>query len=129
MSKGIIDVVVSDHWPQNVESKECEFEVADFGMNSLENSFSMLTTAATGKLDDQKIVEIMALNPRKILNITAPSISEKNPANLTVFQLDEKWTFDVKKSHSNSRNTPKHPEFNGKIFAVINNELVHINTQ
>ena len=50
LKNGIIDVVVSDHWPQNIESKECEFEVADFGMNTLESTFGMLRTITNEKL-------------------------------------------------------------------------------
>jgi len=52
---GDIDVVISDHWPQNIESKDCEFELAEFGMISLETTYVMLNTALNGSVWDDRI--------------------------------------------------------------------------
>lgn len=127
LANGIIDVVVSDHWPQNIESKECEFEAAEFGMNTLESAFGMLRTATRDKIEVEDLVEILTQNPRKILGVDVPIIQEKQLANLTVFQADQNWEYNVKNSVSLSRNSSLNGELCGKIVAVINNGQVHVN--
>jgi len=127
LKSGIIDVVISDHWPQNIELKECEFDVAGFGMNTLDSSFAMLRTATKDKIEIEDLVKILTSKSRDILKIPVPSINEKERANLTVFQPNEKWMFDVNQSLSQSRNSSVNQELTGKIVAVINNQTVNVN--
>lgn len=127
LSKGIIDVVISDHWPQNVEGKECEFETADFGMNTLETSFSMLRTATLEKIELAQLVRILTKNPREILKLPIPSIDINKEANITIFHPDKKWKYDVNKSLSQSRNNSINQELTGTISGVVNNQKVFSN--
>ncbi len=127
LKSGVIDVVISDHWPQNIEGKECEFEVADFGMNTIDSSFAMLRTATKDKIEIEDLVTILSQKSRSILKMKMPSIKEKETANLTVFQPNEKWTFDVEQSLSQSKNSSVNQELTGRILAVVNNQSVHVN--
>lgn len=127
LGKGIIDVVISDHWPQNVENKECEFETADFGMNSLETTFSMLRTATLDKIKLVDLIRILTKNPREILRLPIPSIDINKKANITIFHPDRKWKYDVSKSLSQSRNNSINQELSGAILGVVNNQKVFSN--
>ncbi len=127
LKSGIIDVVVSDHWPQNVENKECEFEVADFGMSTLENAISMVRTATDEKIEIPQLVDILSMKPRKILGLDIPAIKEKESANISVIQFNEKVESSELK-YSLGANQPSFPEMKGKVVASINNAKVHLNS-
>jgi len=75
---GTIDAIVSQHTPHEVEFKNVEFEVAEFGMTGLQTAFSLAVKAG---LDIGMIVQKMAINPRQILNIDIPVIAEGKEAN------------------------------------------------
>ena len=127
LKKGIIDVVVSDHWPQNVENKECEFDLADFGMNTLESAFAMLNSAVDGKLEPADLVKVLSQNPRQILNLEQVVIKEKEKANLTIYQPDLAMTYPPENSLSVSANFADKAELKGKVIASINNQKVQQN--
>jgi dihydroorotase len=127
LKNGIIDVVISDHWPQNVEGKECEFEVADFGMNTLDATFSMLRTATREKIELEQLIQVLYENPRKILKMSVPTINKDEMANLTVFDADQSITYDIHQSGSQSRNSSLKGSLSGKVIATINNEAIHVN--
>ena len=125
---GDIDVVISDHWPQNVESKECEFEIADFGMISLETTFPMLNTVLNGSMDQSAMIELLAEKPRRILRIPTPKIDVGLTANITLYQPNRKWKYQLKNSQSVSRNSPVDGyEFKGKVMGIVNNGSYFLN--
>jgi dihydroorotase len=125
---GDIDVVISDHWPQNIESKDCEFEIAEFGMISLETTYAMLNTALNGALDQTKMIEILAENPREILRIPLPKIEVGEKANITLYQPNMTWKYDLSKSRSISRNSSLNGfEFKGRVLGIINNGTYYLN--
>lgn len=125
LSDGTIDAICSDHTPQDIESKQKEFDHAAFGIIGLESAYACINTAAKGKLKQEQIVEKLALSPRKILNLNIPEIKEGADANLTLFDPDAKWTFTEKDIKSKSKNTPfVGTTFTGKVIAVINNGKV-----
>ena len=82
IKSGTIDVIVSDHWPQNVENKDCEFERAAFGMSSLESNYAVLNTALKNEIDEENLIKILAINPREILGIKVPVIDKGEKANI-----------------------------------------------
>lgn len=117
-----IDVIVSDHCPEDTESKDVEFDHAAFGMIALETAYAAANTALHGKITPDKLVEKLSINPRKILGIKVPVIKAGEEANLTLFNPDKKWIFEKKHIASKSKNTPLVGyEFTGKTLGVINN--------
>jgi len=126
LEDGTIDVIVSDHNPQDEESKNLEFDLADFGIIGLETTFSVINTF--GNLSIEKIIEKLTTNPRKLLRLEKISIKEGNPANLSIFDPDQVWIYESKNIQSKSKNSPFiDKKLRGKIKAVINKGKIFIN--
>ena len=118
---GTIDVVVSDHAPQDVESKDLEFDLADNGIIALQTAFNTLVTAMP-KVSAEKISMVLSENSRKIMGLEPLIIKENNPANLTLFTLQNSTVFLKKDNLSKSKNSPFFDkELKGKVILVINN--------
>lgn len=111
LSDGTIDAIVSDHNPQDTESKQVEFDLAAFGMIGLETAFAVANTANT-KMDCLDLLEKFSLAPRRILQSPIPSIQEGQAANLTLVDPTISWTVQPAHIVSKSKNTP----FIGKTF-------------
>lgn len=86
ISDGTIDVVCSDHQPEDTEHKALEFDLANFGLSGLETSLSALVSAV-GK--DEKLLErglnALCHNPANLLGLSQPSIAQGENASLVVF--------------------------------------------
>jgi dihydroorotase len=121
---GTIDVVVSDHNPQDIESKDLEFDLADFGMIGTQIAFNVLLTAIP-KIAAEKLVEVISTNARKVLGLNDVTIKEGEPANLTLFTLEGTTVIAEKENASKSKNTPLFGKtLNGKVVCVINNNSI-----
>jgi dihydroorotase len=119
LKDGTIDAIVSQHTPHEVEFKDVEFEVAEYGMIALQTAFS--TALSTG-LDISLIIEKLAINPRTILNIEPAVIAEGNKANLTLFDTDAAWEYTRQNNQSKSYNSPFIGQnLKGKVLLVYNN--------
>nr|WP_295927226.1 dihydroorotase [uncultured Dyadobacter sp.] len=118
LADGTIDAIVSDHNPQDEESKNLEFDHADFGITGLETAFS-LALMHSG-LGIEEVIEKLTHTPRRILRLPEVSIAEGAAANLTFFEPDSEW--DFVKSYSKSKNTPFLGQtLKGRVRGVINN--------
>jgi len=119
LKDGTIDAIVSQHTPHEIEYKDVEFEVAEYGMIGLQTTFSLAVAAG---LDEATIVEKMAINPRRILNIDIPAIVEKQKANLVVFDPKEDWEYSKANNQSKSANSPFIGQnLKGRVLLTINN--------
>lgn len=103
LADGTIDAIVSDHTPQDAESKNLEFDQADFGITGLETVFSLLMTHNRG-LPLGVLISKLTARPRQILRLPAISLAEGQPANLTLFDPAGPWTY--KHTRSKSKNSP-----------------------
>ena len=116
---GTIDAIVSQHTPHEVEFKDVEFEVAEYGIIGLQTAFSL---ALQADLDIELIVEKLAVNPREILNIEIPVITEGEPANLVLLDTALEWEFSKINNRSKSYNSPFiGQKLTGKVLLTINN--------
>ncbi|WP_128544351.1 dihydroorotase [Larkinella soli] len=100
---GTIDAIVSDHNPQDEESKNLEFDNAEFGIIGLETAFAVVRTYFPAYPLEQ-LIDRLTRRPRRILRLPAQSIDENQPATLTLFDPDLEWTFE--KTASRSKNSP-----------------------
>lgn len=120
INDGTIDVIVTDHEPQDTESKNLEFDMAENGMIALETAFSLLIKYKPQHVDIQTIIDKITVNPRELLHIPVPRICEGQKANLTIWENKE-WEFKISDIKSKSKNTPFVGEtFPIKIIGVIN---------
>jgi dihydroorotase len=119
LKDGTIDAIVSQHTPHEVEFKNVEFEMAEYGMISLQTAFAVALEAG---LTLDTIIEKMAINPRKILNVEVPVIAEGQKANLVVFDKDAEWTYDKFTNKSKSYNSPFiGQKLKGSVLLTYNN--------
>ncbi|GAA4791119.1 dihydroorotase [Olivibacter ginsenosidimutans] len=115
---GTIDAIVSQHTPQEVEYKRVEFEIAKNGIIALQTVLPLVLRAG---LPLVTLIEKLAINPRKILNIPLPRLDVGEMANLVLFNPEEKWIFDAQTNKSKSGNSPFYQsELTGKVTLVIN---------
>ncbi|MBC7922511.1 MAG: dihydroorotase [Ferruginibacter sp.] len=124
LADGTIDAIVSDHNPQDEESKKLEFDLAEFGVIGLETAFAVVNTHNPG-LPLFRLVEKLTTQPRRILRLPPPRIEEGQPANLTFFDAHVEWTFTEADIRSKSGNSPfiGH-RFKGRPLAtMINGQL------
>lgn len=125
---GTIDCIVTDHAPHTAEEK-ADFEKAPNGVVGLETSLAATLTALyhTNKISLKRIVKLMCVNPRKILGIAGGSLGEGEPADITVFDINEEWTVDPEKLHSRSKNTCfKGMKLKGRVkMTIVNGKIVY----
>jgi dihydroorotase len=115
-----IDVIVSDHQPQDEESKRLEFDLAEFGVIGLETAFAVANTYKQ-QLSLEKLIEKLTNNPRQILKIEQPKIEVGVSANLTLFAPAQTWQYDLKQMRSKSQNSPFIGKIlKGKVLGVFN---------
>lgn len=129
LKDGTIDCIASDHAPHAIEEKEAEFIYAPNGILGLETQLGLSLSELVHKnhLSINMLIEKLAVNPRKILNIPVPLIKVGEIANLTIFDPNEIWTVDIKKFKSKSKNSPFDKKLlTGKPTAVINNSKIYI---
>lgn len=128
---GTIDVIGTDHAPHPVESKECEWQSAAFGMVGLETAFPIVysTLIASGAMSWERAAEVMSSTPAEIGGYEnhGHSISVGEPAHIAIVDPGQNWTVDRAKLASKSKNTPFHGmEFNATVVATIfNGRITH----
>jgi len=122
LKEGTIDVITTDHSPQDEEHKRVEFDNAADGIIGLESAFGLLGKHLLPQLGLSQLIEKIAINPRKILGINEATLTEGNIANITLFNPDIEWVFRKQDIKSKSNNTPFLGEkLKGKALAIFNN--------
>lgn len=103
---GTVDCIVTDHAPHAAWEKAREFELAPFGMTGIEASLALVNTklVKAGKIDYAKMVELMSVNPRKVLSLEPVSIVEGSVADITVFDPDSEWVVGAEGYESKASN-------------------------
>jgi dihydroorotase len=137
LADGTIDAIATDHAPHAPEYKEQEWGHAPCGMLGLETALAVALTELedAGVLTLPQIVAALSTNPARSRDIEGHGgpIVEGAPANLVVFDPEQRWTVDPAAVQSRSRNTPfAGRELRGKVvhtmlggrFTVRDGELV-----
>ncbi|MCF8382446.1 MAG: dihydroorotase [Chlorobium sp.] len=108
IADGTIDVIATDHAPHAAHEKECPPDQAAFGITGLETSVGLTLTELTSKgvIPLSRAVEMLSVNPRKIMHLYPIRFSEGETANFTVIDPDLEWTVARENLHSRSLNTP-----------------------
>ena len=128
---GTIDILATDHAPHPVESKECEWQSAAFGMVGLETAFPILFTTLiqSGRMSWSRAVEVMSTAPAAIAgygNHGRP-IAVGEPAHIAIVNQTNTWQVDRASLASKSKNTPFHGmKLSGAVVATFfNGRLTH----
>ena len=104
-----IDAIATDHAPHARTDKEVEFDYAASGLTGLETSLALsLGLVADGILTLSALVEKMSLLPAGIIRIPKGTLADGADADVTVIDLERKWTVDRLRFRSRGKNTPFH---------------------
>lgn len=107
LGEGVIDVIVSDHNPQDVEAKRVPFPEAAYGAIGVETMLSAgLRLVHAGQISLPKLIAAMTVRPAEILRLPQGRMEAGAPADLIVFDADEPYIVDPSRLHSRSKNTP-----------------------
>lgn len=103
---GTIDAIATDHAPHAAWEKDREFELAPFGMTGIETAVGLVLTnlVRAGKIDYARMVELLAVNPRRILRLERVAFEPGSTADLTVLDPDLAWTVDAADFESKAKN-------------------------
>ena len=125
LSDGTIDVICTDHAPHTEYEKMQGFNDAPFGIVGLETAFGLAYTYLVRRdvISFSDLVNKMSVNPRKILGLKEVRIKQGEAANISVFDLNAKWTVKKNKFMSKSKNTPfENFKLIGKPFMILNKD-------
>ena len=113
LADGTIDAIATDHAPHEPALKDVEFDRAPFGILGFETALALALEqlVATGRVSLMRMVELFTTGPARVLGVER-KIATGQVADLTIFSLDQTWTYNVKESVSKSRNSP----FDGRRF-------------
>lgn len=119
LKDGTIDAITSQHRPHEKEHKQVEFEIAAYGMISLQTVLPLLLKAG---LSIDLIVENLSISPRLIMGLPLSIIKEGEPANFTLFNPEQEWVYDQSQNYSLSSNSPLLGQtLKGRVQLVYNN--------
>ena len=101
-----IDVIVSDHKPEDEEQKRLTFAKAATGASGIETLLSLsLELYHNGSLKLETVIKALTSNPAKILKIKKGNLSIGNDADFCIVDLDKPWIVKKDKLISKSKNT------------------------
>ncbi len=130
---GSVDVIATDHAPHHYDEKNVEFDRAPFGIVGLETAVPIALDMLVhrGLVSLKRLVELMSVNPARILNVPGGTLAPGAVADLTILAPDLTVTVDRAKLKSRSKNTPYHGwTFRGGVAAtLVGGRLVFQNPQ
>ena len=127
LKDGTLDCIVTDHAPHHEDDKNVEYNLAAFGISGLETSFALSYTQLVkgGALTLCELADKMSAAPARVLGLEGGAIEEGAVADLTIADLNEKWTIDPKDFVSKGKNTPfAGREVYGKVkYTLVDGEV------
>ncbi|MCC3243888.1 dihydroorotase [Methylocystis sp. WRRC1] len=128
LAEGLVDVIVSDHDPQDVETKRLPFAEAEYGAIGVETMLAAgMRLVHSGDVTLPRLLAAMSSRPAEILGLEQGRLQKGAPADLIRFDPDAPFVVDPAKLHSRCRNTP----FDGALLqgvvnmTVVGGEIVH----
>ncbi len=126
LKEGVIDSIVSNHQPVNVEGKDLEFDLADFGMINLQTVFSQLV-ALEKQVSLELLLKKISEEPRKILGLPIVTLNEGELADLTIFDPSLDWQYDANTNTSAAENSPfLGKKLKGKVTGTVLGTMTNI---
>ena len=125
---GAVDAIASDHAPHAGSEKMQEFEKCPFGILGLETAMGVTLDRLvhTGKITLMRMLELFTTGPDRVLNLNRGRLAAGAPADITIFDTERAWTYDVNRSASKSRNSPFHGYSfrGGPVATIVNGKIV-----
>lgn len=121
---GTVDAIATDHAPHAGSDKMQEFEKCPFGILGLETALALALEKLVhaGRIPLMRLLEMFTFKPAGIVRLPGGRgrLQPGTPADLTIFDTERRWVYDVNRSQSKSRNSPFHGrEFRGGPVATV----------
>lgn len=127
---GTIDAIATDHAPHSAEEKSGGLRGSAMGITGLETAFPVLYTSLVrrGLLSLERLTEALCTSPRAIFRLPGGSLEEGARADITVIDLNGRYTIDSSRFLSRGHSTPfEGMEVYGKVKLTLKDgEIVHI---
>jgi dihydroorotase len=133
LKDGVIDAIATDHAPHTPADKNCELELAAFGISGFETAFGCLMGLVhKGEISLAMLLSKLTREPAKIIgrNGEIGTLKAGTPANITILDPDREWTVDSRNFASKGKNTPYDGyEFKGKVMAtLVNGGIIYMDS-
>ena len=109
IADGTLSILASDHAPHAGFEKEVEFDAAPFGIVGLETELGLfldLLVHKHRKIGIPRLIEMYTVEPARLLNLEAGTLSVGKAADITLIDAEKEWTVSASDFQSASRNTP-----------------------
>ncbi|WP_137153475.1 dihydroorotase [Rhizobium sp. FKL33] len=120
LARGDIDIIVSSHDPQDVDTKRLPFAEAADGAIGLETLLSAaLRLHHDGSVSLKRLIDALSTRPAQIFGLPGGTLKPGAPADITLIDLDEPWLCIKEDLISRSKNTPfENARFSGRAVAT-----------
>jgi len=121
VASGLIDVVMSDHNPQDVDVKRLPFAEAASGAVGLQTMLpAALRLIHNGEMDFLTLIRAMSTRPAELMGLPGGSLRAGSPADVIVIDADIPWVLDPADLKSQCKNTPfDEARFSGRVVRTI----------
>ena len=122
IAEGSVDAIATDHAPHHADEKMVEFDRAPFGIVGLETAVPIVfdRLVHTGRITLSRMIELLSVNPARILGVPGGSLADGSPADVTILDPDRPVTIQAATLRSRSKNTPYDGwQFRGGVTATI----------
>src|SRR5437899_8071704 len=121
LAPGLIDVLMADHNPQDVEVKRLPFAEAASGAVGLQTMLpAALRLIHNGEMDFRTLFRAMSTRPAELLGLPGRTLRAGSPADLVVIDPDTPWVLDPADLKSQCKNTPfDEARFSGRVVRTI----------
>ena len=129
LAKGKIDIIVSSHDPQDVDTKRLPFGEAADGAIGLETMLSAaLRLHHAGQVPLMRLIDAMSTRPAEIFGLPGGTLKPGAPADIALIDLDEPWLVSRDSLLARSKNTPfEDARFSGRAIATyVGGQCVHM---
>ena len=118
-----IDVIVSDHKPEDEENKRLTFAQAETGASGIETLLPLsLELYHNGSVELETIIKALTSKPAEILKINKGNLSSGNDADFCIVDINKPWVVRKEKLISKSKNTPiEDKKIQGKVISTFVN--------
>ena len=108
LADGSVDVIATDHAPHHADEKALSYDQAPFGITGLETAVSLTfdRLVHAGHIGLSRMIELLSVNPARILKVPGGALSEGAPADISVLAPDLSVTVRAADQKSLSKNMP-----------------------
>jgi dihydroorotase len=123
LKDGVIDAIATDHAPHTLADKDCELDLAAFGISGFETAFGCLMDLVhRGEIGLTTLISKLTYQPAKVIGKEDELgiLKVGAPANITIFDPDQEWIVDSRRFVSKGKNTPFDGcQLRGKVMATV----------